>query len=142
MPRHIVEMTIQALNKVGKVIKGSRVMVMGLTYKENISDIRENPVKEIVKALEEYGVEVLGFDPILDAADVEGEFNIRLFRSQEEVKQYKVDAIILAVAHSEFRSLSLAEIKEMQNHAPVLIDVRGIFDAEEAKAAGLYYETL
>ncbi len=142
MPRYIAEMTIKALNEVGKVIKGSRALVMGLTYKEDVGDIRENPVKEMIKELEEYGMEVLGFDPLLDAGSAEGEFNIRLFRSREEVKQQKVDCTILTVAHSVFRNLSLAEIKEMQNYDPILIDVRGMFDAEEAKAVGLCYKTL
>ena len=52
MPRHVAEMTVKALNDVGKVIKGSRVLIMGLTYKENVADIRETPVKEIIKELQ------------------------------------------------------------------------------------------
>jgi len=142
MPRYVAEITIEALNEVGKPVKGSRVLVLGLTYKEDVNDIRENPVKELLSALGEYGVEVLGFDPILDSGDIEGKFSIRILPGWEEVKQQKVDGIIIAVAHSALRSLGLAEIKEMQSHAPILIDVRGIFNAEEVKAAGICYKTM
>ena len=94
MPRYVAEITIEALNEVGKAIKGSRVLVLGLTYKEDVDDIRENPVKKLISALEEYEVEVLGFDPILDFGDIEGEFSIKILPSWKEVKQQKVDGII------------------------------------------------
>jgi len=75
MPRHIAEMAIKALNNVGKVIKGSKVLIMGLTYKENVADTRETPVKEIIKELKEYGVDIYGHDPLLN--DIEHEFGIK-----------------------------------------------------------------
>lgn len=142
MPKHIVSMTIKALNHVGKAIRGSRVLIMGLTYKEDVADARESRANGIIKELEEYGVEVMGFDPLLDANDFHEEFNMKLLNNLEEVKKVKVDCIILAVAHSSFRGLNLADLKEMQNDRPVLIDVRGIFDDEEAKKTGFYYKTL
>lgn len=142
MPEYVMEMTIKALNSVGKVIKGSRVLIMGLTYKEDVADTRESPVKVIIKELGEYGVEVMGFDPLIDVEDFHREFNIRLFDNLKEVRKVKVDAVILAVAHSSFKKLSLADLKEMQNKNPILIDVRGAFDADEAKDAGFYYQTL
>jgi len=55
MPKHVAEMAIKGLNEVGKVIKGSKVLIMGLTYKENVPDTRESPVKEMVKELKEFG---------------------------------------------------------------------------------------
>ena len=142
MPKHIVDMTIKALNDVEKAIKGCRVLIMGLTYKEDVADIRESPVKVIIRELKKYGVEVMGFDPLLDANDFDEEFKIKLLNNLEEVKKVKADCIILAVAHSSFRELSLADLKEMQNDRPVLIDVRGVFDDEEAKKTGFYYKTL
>jgi len=142
MPEYIVEMTIEALKNVGKAVKGSRVLIMGLTYKEDVADTRENPVKVIIKKLEEYGVEAVGFDPLLDAREFYEEFNMRLLNNLEEVKEEKVDGIILAVAHSSFKELSLADLKEMQNNNPILIDVRGIFDATKARETGIYYKTL
>jgi UDPglucose 6-dehydrogenase/UDP-N-acetyl-D-galactosamine dehydrogenase len=142
MPRYIAEITMKALNEVGKVIKGSRVLIMGLAYKENVADIRESPVRGIIKELKEYGVEITGFDPLLNGTELEDEFGIRLLKDWEEVKKVKADGIILAVAHSPFCKLKLSDLKKMQNSSPVLIDVRQVFDAEEAKRAGFYYKTL
>jgi len=68
-------MIIKALNNVGKVIKGSKVLIMGLTYKENVADTRETPVKEIIRELKEYGVAIYGYDPLL--GDIKQEFGIK-----------------------------------------------------------------
>ncbi len=137
MPKYIAEITIKALNEVGKTIKGSKVLIMGLTYKEDVSDIRATPVKEIIKGLKEFGVDIFGYDPLLD--NVEDEFGIKVVSDFEEIK---VDGVILTVAHEAFHVLSLADFKEMQNDNPILIDVRGVFDAEAAKELGFCYKTL
>lgn len=142
MPKHVAEMAIKLLNEAGKVIKESRVLIMGLTYKEDVPDIRESQVPGIASELAEYGVEIAGFDPLLNPNDFAHEFNMKLIKSLGEVKRNKVDGIIIAVAHSSFRKLSLEELRKMQGKAPVLIDVRGIFEAEEARKAGFHYRSL
>jgi len=142
MPRYIAEITMKALNEVGKVIKGSRVLIMGLTYKENVADIRESQVRGMIKELKEYGIKITGFDPLLNRVELEDEFGIRPLKDWREVTKVKADGIIVAVAHSSFCKLGLNDLKKMQNSSPVLIDVRGIFNAEEAKKAGFYYKTL
>ncbi len=142
MPKHVAEITVAALNEVGKVIKGSRVLIMGLTYKANVSDIRETAVRGVIKELKEYGVEITGFDPLLEGTDSEDAFGITLLKDLREIRESKVDGIILGVAHSPFRKLKLNDLRKMQNSAPVLIDVQGIFNAEEARSAGFYYKTL
>jgi len=65
MPKHVAELAVKGLNDAGKVIKGSTVLIMGLTYKEDVPDTRESPVEEIVRELQEYKVRVLGYDPLL-----------------------------------------------------------------------------
>ena len=142
MPRYIAEMTMKALNEAGKVIKGSRVLIMGLAYKENVADIRESPVRGIIKGLKEYGVKITGFDPVLNGAELKDEFGIKLLEDWAEVRKSKVDGVILTVAHAVFRKLSLDDLKNIQNPSPVLIDVRGIFTAADAERAGFYYKTL
>jgi len=138
MPKYIAEMTIKALNNVGKVIKGSKVLIMGLTYKENVADTRETLVKEIIKELKEYGVEIFGYDPLLD--DIENEFGIKVVSHFEEVP--KVDGVILAAAHKAFQEMTVDKLKGIMNDKPILIDVRGFFDGKEATEKGLYYRTL
>jgi len=138
MSKHVAEMAIKALNNMGKVIKGSKVLIMGLAYKENVPDIRETPVKEMVKELKEFGVEVYGYDPLLDG--IEHEFGIRAVNDIESLKG--IDCVILAVVHKAFEKVTLEMLKSKMNSAPILIDVRGFFNKEEAERKGFYYRTL
>jgi UDPglucose 6-dehydrogenase/UDP-N-acetyl-D-galactosamine dehydrogenase len=98
MPKHVAEMAIKGLNEVGKVIKGSKVLIMGLTYKENVPDTRESPVREIVKELKEFGVDIYGDDPLLSREEVEG-FWVKALNELN----VKVDCVIVAVAHDKFK---------------------------------------
>ena len=138
MSKYLVEMTIKALNSVGKVIKGARVLIMGLTYKENVSDTRETPVKEIIKELQEYGVEVWGYDPLL--TNIEAEFGTS--EVQKPLESHNFDAVIVTVAHDRFKELTLEQVKGIMNDRPILIDVRGIFSGVEATEKGLVYRSL
>ncbi len=138
MPKHVAGVAIKALNNAGKVIKGSRVLIMGLTYKENVADIRETPAKDMIEGLQQYGVETLGYDPQLD--NIEEEFKIEAVLDFEEVP--KVDCIIAAVAHDAFQEITLDKLKGIMNDKPILIDVSGLFNREEAVKKGFYYTSL
>ncbi|MDY6835221.1 MAG: nucleotide sugar dehydrogenase [Chloroflexota bacterium] len=127
MPKHVAEMTIKALNNAGKVIKGSRVLLMGLTYKENVPDTRETPVKGIIKELQTYGVDIWGYDPLLEDGEIE--FGIKMVYEFEQVP--KVDAMVLATAHAMFRQLAPHELASTMESNPILIDVRGFFEESE-----------
>lgn len=138
MPKHVAEITIGSLNKVGKVIKACRLLIMGLTYKEEVADTRETPVKGIIKELRDYGVDIYGFDPL--AASAEDEFEITIVRNLEEAP--KVDGIILTVAHNAFKEVTLDRLKSITNAKPVLVDIRGFFNKKEAEEKGFYYKAL
>ena len=137
MPKHVAEMSIKGLNEVGKVIKGSKVLIMGLTYKKNVPDTRESPVREIVKELKEFCVEVYGYDPLLSKEEIEW-FGVKAL----DELNVKVDCVIIAVAHDAFKMMTIEDIEKFTNDNPVLIDVQGIFDGEDARKNGFYYETL
>ena len=137
MPKHVALMAIKGLNDVGKVIKGSNVFIFGLTYKENVPDTRESPVKEMVKELKEFGIEVYGYDPLLSREEIE-KFGVNALDNPD----VKADCVIMAVAHDEFCTMSLNDLTRMMNDKPVLIDVRGMLDEEEAKRSGFYYRRL
>ena len=122
----------------GKVIKGSKVLIMGLTYKENVPDTRESPVKGIIKGLETFGVEVFGYDPLL--GNIGNEFNIEAVKDIQSVNG--IDAVILAAPHDTFRGISLGELKKVMNDKPILIDVKRLYDCTDAEKAGYYYLTL
>jgi UDP-N-acetyl-D-galactosamine dehydrogenase len=137
MAKHVAEMAIKGLNEVGKVIKGSKVLIMGLTYKENVPDTRESPVKEMVKELQEFGVKVYGYDPVLTKEEIE-RFGVTALDNLGK----KVDCIIMAVAHNEFKQMNLDDLKKMMNANPVLIDVQRLFTEEALNRGGFYYRGL
>ena len=135
MPKHVAEMAIKGLNEVGKVIKGSKVLIMGLTYKENVPDTRESPVREIIKELKVFEIEIHGYDPLLSKEEVEA-FGVKSSANLD----VKMDCVIVAVAHDEFKKMKLEDVSKFMNNKPIIVDVRGIFDEEEKE--GFYYKAL
>jgi len=138
MAKHVAEMAIKGINETGCVIKNSNVLIMGLTYKENVPDTRESPVKEMAKELQGYGCQVFGCDPLLSPKEIEG-FGVR--NANGGVKG-KMDCLIVAVAHDEFKKLTFDAIKKFMTSKPVLIDVRRMFDSKAAQKKGFKYYTL
>ena len=100
-------------------------------------DTRESPVREMVKELKEFGVNVYGYDPLLSKEEIEA-FGVNALDDFNVI----MDCVIVAVAHDEFKKMELDDIKKFMNDKPVLIDVRGMFDEEEAKEKGFYYRRL
>lgn len=138
MAKHVAEMAIKGINEAGLVIRGSKVLILGLTYKENVPDTRESPVKEIVKELKEFGCKVYGLDPLLTTKEIES-FGVR--KVTEDLKG-KIDCVIFAVAHDQFKKFTFDFIKTYMSKNPVLIDVRRMFDPSDAKKNGFKYYTL
>jgi UDPglucose 6-dehydrogenase/UDP-N-acetyl-D-galactosamine dehydrogenase len=137
MPMHIVDLTIKALNDTGKVINGSRVLIMGLTFKENVEDTRESPVKGIVEGLNGFRCDLYGYDPLLSAEGV-ADFGVKVVHNLGDVK---VDCVVITVAHDAFKKIGLDKIKAFMKERPILIDVRGLFK-REAEKSDLVYRSL
>ena len=121
---------------------------MGLTYKENVADTRESPVREMVKELKEFSVDIYGYDPLLSKEETEA-FGVKVLDFSfstgflfSKKKKCKVDCVIVAVAHNEFKQMKLEDLARMMNDNPILIDVRRLFNNQEAKRKGFYYKTL
>ena len=156
MGKYVAENTVKKMIEASIPIKGAKVAILGLTFKENCPDSRNTRVVDIIKELNEYGVNVEVIDPVADKEEVEAEYGIRL-NSLENISE--VDAVIFTVAHKEFVNLSLGEIKnwyrgsehllnsigdgatesDLYSCKNVLIDVKGIFDKQEAKESGYLY---
>lgn len=137
MPGFVATMTIKALNETKKVINGSKVLIMGLTFKENVDDIRETPVREVIKELHEFKCEVYGHDPFLSENDIMN-FGIKIYNDSV----VGIDCVIVAVAHDQFKRITLDQMKKFMAKNPILIDVRGMFKRSEAEDKGFYYSTL
>ncbi len=142
MGKYVAEMTVKKLIQADKAVKGSRAMILGLTFKENVPDIRNSKVIDIVRELREYEVEALVHDPHADPEEVQLEYDLEL-TSPEEAGHF--DAIIWAVPHDAFKSFTLARLKELccnGNGKGVLMDVKSVLRREEVEAAGLLYWSL
>jgi len=109
----------------------------GRAYKENVADTRESPVREMVKELKEFGIEVFGYDPLLSKEEIEA-FGVNALDDMLQITDNilpiadRMDCVIVAVAHDAFRKMKLEDVKKFMNDKPVLIDVRGMFEGEEA----------
>jgi len=137
MPKHVAMLTIKALNEAKKVIHGSSVLIMGLTFKENVEDTRETPVKELIKELKEFNCKLYGYDPLLKKDEIES-FGIEPLDNLDNVK---VDCVIITVVHDVFKKIRLDELKRIMGDKPILIDVRGEFQ-RKVGASEVIYRTL
>ncbi|QVK20625.1 nucleotide sugar dehydrogenase [Mycoplasmatota bacterium] len=137
MGKYVAENTVKILIKADKQIKGSTVAIFGITFKENCPDVRNTKVVDIIKELAEYGINVVVVDPVADQEDLLQEYGIQTVY-QDEVRN--VDALIFAVAHTEFRNLDINMLKSLYNGDKYpFIDVKGMFDKQHFMADGFLY---
>lgn len=141
MGSFVADATIKQLVLAGKAPKNSRVLILGLTFKENCPDIRNSKVEDIINRLAEYGIEPILTDPWADREEVKREYGVAL-ADMEEARD--ADCVVIAVAHDRFRELTWQQLagmyrQEMPAQERVLIDVKGIRDRREAQEAGYRY---
>ena len=117
----VVKLMIQK----GHIIKGSKVLILGITFKENCPDIRNSRVIDVINELREFGVNVDVYDPWADKEEVKREYGLDLIEGDKlQIENY--DGIVLAVAHKEFRELE-NKFKEKRDNQ-VVYDIKGFFD--------------
>lgn len=140
MGKYVADAAIKQMIEVGQAPKKSKVVILGLTFKENCPDTRNSKVNDIIKRLNEYGIEPTVVDPWASERDTMHEYGVKL-TSLSEIKD--ADCIIVAVAHNEFRTLDLDAMKELYKSVPdaekVLIDVKGIYKVSDLDASGIKY---
>ncbi len=139
MGRYVAENLVKNLIKTDIPVKGAKVAILGFTFKENCPDTRNTKVIDIYKELGEYGITPMVVDPVADAEEAKRLYGIA-FRSLEDVKE--MDAVIVAVAHSEFQKLSKAEIAGFfheKHKEKVLMDIKGLLNKDEYGEGYLYW---
>jgi UDP-N-acetyl-D-galactosamine dehydrogenase len=114
-------------------VKGSKVNVIGLTFKENCPDLRNSKVADIVHELESYGCDVHVYDPVADAEEAQHEYGIKLERWEDLPK---ADALVMAVPHKEVVALSLLDFQAKLNENGCFTDVKSQFDPKAISEAG------
>jgi len=137
MGKYVAEQTVKLLVLAGKRVKDIKVAVLGVTFKEDMPDIRNSKVVDIVHELKTYGIKVLVHDPLADAKEVKQHYGFEL---QNMEALAGVDALIVTVGHRFYKELGLSKIAGLcQNKAPIVIDVKGAFIQNEAKKMNITY---
>lgn len=133
MGKFVAEKTVKLMIQNGSNIRGARVNLLGLTFKENCPDVRNSKVPDIVRELQSYGVEVCVTDPEADAEEAFEEYGIKLTPFADLAPS---DALVVAVAHRRFAALSVSDLSGLLKPAAALIDVKAMLDGAACEAAG------
>jgi UDP-N-acetyl-D-galactosamine dehydrogenase len=133
MGKFIAEQTIKHMIAAGSYIKGAKVNVLGLTFKENCGDLRNSKVIDIIHELRTYGVEVFVVDPQAGHEEAMDEYGVALHAWDDLPR---ADAIVAAVAHREFAELGVEDVGKKLVKGGAFIDVKAAFDQDRLKAAG------
>lgn len=138
MGAYVADAAIKMMIKAGQAPKNSNVVILGLTFKENCPDTRNSKVNDIIKHLNRFEIEPKVVDPWASEKDALSEYGITLTKI-EEVKD--VDCLIVAVAHEEFKKMTLSKIKSLlrNKQESVIIDVKGLYEIKDLKSLGVQW---
>lgn len=140
MGAFVADKAVKKMIEAGQAPKKSKVVILGLTFKENCPDTRNSKVDDIIKQLNTYGINPLVVDPWASERDAMHEYGVMLTPIEEVAD---ADCVIVAVAHNEFRAMSLDEIKKLfkavDDSEKVLIDVKGLYKVGDLKASGMQW---
>jgi len=134
MAKFVAEKTVKQMVRAGFKLKGCRVNVLGLTFKENCPDLRNSKVADLIHELESYGLQVHVHDPVADAAEALHEYGVRL-ESWDELPC--AEALISAVAHQELNARPLSQVRDKIAPAGCFIDLKSQYDEAALRASGL-----
>ena len=136
MPEHVIKLTLDAFQECNQNIKGSTVLILGISYKPNVKDIQLTPAEIIIKKLHKLGANVCIYDPYFKDVDV---FGIKSEKNIDNILT-NVDAAIIVTGHDEFKKLEISKFNKMNNK--ILIDTRGIIKPLDAKNKNLIFRGL
>ena len=140
MGAFVADATIKQLVLAGKAPRNSKVVVLGITFKENCPDTRNSKVNDVLKKLQEYGIKPLVIDPVANAEDAEREYGVKLVDFDDV---HDADCVVMAVAHNEFKAMGMEGLAKLFGAADpankVLVDVKSLFDKQTVAQAGYRY---
>lgn len=136
MGKYVAKLTLEAISQSGGKISSSNILILGLTFKENISDIRNSKVKDVYDELKKWGANVYVVDPHADEEETFENYGIKLAKIK---KGFLYDAIILAVKHREFVEMGEDKIIKMIKRNGVFFDVKSVFSPEKFNKASIKY---
>lgn len=134
---YMAEQTVKLLSRRGTPAAGARVAVLGLTFKEDVPDVRNSRVSDIVAELRQYGIDVVVHDPLIESADAEREYGICL-ATWESLKDF--DGIVLAVPHRAYREMGSATLlRILKGNGGIVMDVKGLLDPRSLPSGISYW---
>lgn len=133
MGKYIAEQTVKTMLKRGIQVRNSKVLVMGLTFKEDVPDLRNSKVIDVMRELSEYGVECIVHDPMALPEEAKHEYGVDLVKWNDIPK---CDSVIAAVSHREYRENGLRMISEKINKGGVIVDVKSMYDRQKISDLG------
>jgi UDP-N-acetyl-D-galactosamine dehydrogenase len=136
MGRYIAQQCVKKMIQSGHSMSEARVTVLGLTFKENCPDIRNSKVVDIIRELQSYSIDVQVHDPLADETETRHEYGINLLPWD---KLKPANAVILAVAHSEYRSLSTDKLLNLMGNRPMIMDVKSVLSPVELTKANVSF---
>ena len=138
MGKYLAEQTIKRMIRSGRKVDGSRIGILGFTFKENVPDLRNTRVVDVISELKEYGADVVVHDPMADPAEAKAEYGVNLARFAD---LHDLDTLILAVRHKEYEDLAPEQLRQLfaDPDGMILIDAQATFDPEAMRAAGISY---
>jgi UDP-N-acetyl-D-galactosamine dehydrogenase len=138
MGKYVAERTVKLMIQEGKQINHTRVGVLGITFKEDVPDLRNTRVVDIVAELKDYGVDVLVHDPLADAKEAKAYYGVDL-KPLDQLAG--VDALVMAVAHRPYIAMGMTELASLCNNGSraVIVDVKSVFDPNVAATEGICY---
>ena len=133
MGQHIASEVIKLMIQRGIAVAGARILLLGITFKENCPDLRNTRVIDLAREFSDYGAHVDIYDPWADVAQAADEYGVELLAEPPQAGAY--DAIVIAVAHDEFRALGVDGLLRLANGRAVIYDIKGVFpkDAVDAR---------
>ena len=140
MGKYVADAAVKKMIEAGQAPRNSKVVILGLTFKENCPDTRNSKVDDIIKRLNEFGIEPVVVDPWASERDALHEYGVTLTKLEDV---HDADCVIIAVAHDEFKNISLSDLECFYKNVPmnqkVLIDVKGIYDRTEISERGFRF---
>lgn len=131
---YVVKQTVKQMIHAGSMVKGAKVIVLGLTFKENCADLRNSKVANVVRELESFGCDVVVHDPIADPAEAKHEYGTELVAWENLPKN--ADAVVAAVMHREYLEQPLSSILGLLKKNGVFVDIKSAFNQAAIRAAG------
>src|SRR5690606_6319348 len=128
MALYVAERVAQLMIRKRIHVKGARILVMGLAFKENCPDLRNSKVADLVRELQKYGAKVDVYDPWIDPREAEHEYGIKPVRKPASGRY---DAIVISVAHRQFKEMGIKAIRRFAKRPHVLYDIKHVFPASQ-----------